>query len=238
MLELQGVSAWYGSTNILSDVSFTVEQGERLGLFGPNGHGKTTILRTISGLMRKRAGHVRFEEKDISKLKPEAIARHKLIHVPQASTLLPELTVSENLSLAARAQKKDGKSEERLAFVEQLFPRVAERRNQRCKTLSGGERQMVAIGIALMAGPRLLMLDEPTLGLSPRLKGELAEAIDQIAATGLTLIVVEQDLQFLLDLTSKLIMIEMGEIKLELDTSDGIEQDEILDHYFGRHASS
>lgn len=238
MLELRDVSAGYDRTAVLHGVSFTVGAGERVGLFGPNGHGKTTLLRTVSGLVSRRSGDVLLEGRSIAAAAPHAIARRGLVHVPQAGMLFPELTVRENLLLAARAQKAGSAEKERLERVEAIFPRVAERRNQRCRTLSGGERQMVAIGVGLMAAPRLLMLDEPTLGLSPKLKEELGSAIEAVVATGLSLLLVEQDIQFLAKLTDRLLMIEQGRLRLELDARSGIDEAGIMDHYFGRHAAA
>lgn len=238
MLELRGVSAGYDRTAVLHGVSFTVGAGERVGLFGPNGHGKTTLLRTVSGLVSRRSGDVLFEGRSIASTAPHAIARRGLVHVPQAGMLFPELTVRENLLLAARAQKAGAAEKERLERVEAIFPRVAERRGQRCRTLSGGERQMVAIGVGLMAAPKLLMLDEPTLGLSPKLKEELGSAIEAVVATGLSLLLVEQDIQFLAKLTDRLLLVEQGRLRLELDARSGIDEASIMDHYFGRHAAA
>jgi branched-chain amino acid transport system ATP-binding protein len=234
-LEITGLTAGYGKTDVLHDITLVVEKGEHLGLFGPNGHGKTTLLRTISGLTARASGSVRFDGAGVLGTPPERIARAGLIHVPQAGTLFPDLSVRDTLRLAARAQGAGSATQGRLDQVEALFPRVAERRHQLCRTLSGGERQMVAIGVALMSAPRLLMLDEPTLGLSPKLKEELGAAVAEIAKDGLTLIVVEQDLNFLLGLTTRLVMIELGRIKLQIDTRTGVDKAAIMDHYFGRH---
>lgn len=236
VLEVKGLTAGYGRTTVLHGISFAVAPGERLGLFGPNGHGKTTLLRTLSGLLPRSAGDVVFEGASIAATRPERIARLGLVHVPQAGMLFPDLTVRENLVLAARAAKAGKAEGARIADVEAIFPRVAERRHQLCRTLSGGERQMVAISVGLMAAPKLLMLDEPTLGLSPKLKDELSAAIERIAEAGLSLLLVEQDIQFLARLTSRLLMVELGVLKLEIDTAAGIDEAAIMDHYFGRHA--
>lgn len=235
LLEIDALEAGYGKTTVLHGIGLAVADGERLGLFGPNGHGKTTLLRTISGLLKPTRGSIRFGGEDIGGMEPRRIVAKGLIHVAQANQLFPELTVAENLALAAYGRGTTASEAATLARIEALFPRLAERRGQTCRTLSGGERQMVAIGVGLMGAPRLLMLDEPTLGLSPRLKDELCEAILKIAADGLPLIVVEQDVEFLASVTDRLVMLEHGQTGIEVSSGDGLDHDRIMDLYFGRH---
>lgn len=235
LLEIDALEAGYGKTTVLHGIGLAVADGERLGLFGPNGHGKTTLLRTISGLLKPTRGSIRFGGEDIGGMEPRRIVAKGLIHVAQANQLFPELTVAENLALAAYGRGTTANEAATLARIEALFPRLAERRGQTCRTLSGGERQMVAIGVGLMGAPRLLMLDEPTLGLSPRLKDELCEAILKIAADGLPLIVVEQDVEFLASVTDRLVMLEHGQTGIEVSSGDGLDHDRIMDLYFGRH---
>ena len=234
LLEVEGIEAGYGRTQVLRGLSLHLSQGERVGLFGPNGHGKTTLLRTISGLLRPWRGNIRLAGTGIAGADPRAIVDRGLIHVPQANTLFPEMTVLENLKLGAYAPRARADAAATLDRVLALFPRLSERRDQPCRTLSGGERQMVSIGVGLMARPAILMLDEPTLGLAPLIKDELLEAIRQVADTGVPLLVVEQDVEFLLSLTDRLYMLNHGEIELETSSDGGLDHARILEMYFGK----
>lgn len=237
LLEVDGLHAGYGPVEVLRGVTIHLEPGENLGLFGPNGHGKTTLLTCISGLIRPRAGAVRFMGRDISRAGPSSIVAEGLVHAPQGNTLFGEMGVAETLELAAFTPRARATRGEGLEKVYALFPRLAERRRQRARTLSGGERQMLSIGCALMCAPRLLMLDEPTLGLSPRLKEELAGAIGAIAADGVPLVLVEQDIEFLLALTHRLVMVEHGEVVREIDKAHAPDHAEIMRLYFGEGAA-
>ena len=234
LLSVEGVSAGYGAITVLRDLTLHVGRNESIGLFGPNGHGKTTLLRTISGLLRASAGRIRFDGADIGRQRPAAIVNAGLVHSPQANTMFGDMAIAETLELAAFAPRARAGAKQRMEQVLTLFPRLAERRKQLARTLSGGERQMLSIGCALMCDPRLLMLDEPTLGLSPRLKQELAEAIGAIARSGVPLIVVEQDVEFLLALTQRLYMIEHGAVVREIDRNDGLDHTEVMQLYFGQ----
>jgi branched-chain amino acid transport system ATP-binding protein len=201
ILEVGQLVGGYGKVQVLRGLSLAVAEGERVGLFGPNGHGKTTLLKTISGLIRLWSGSIRFQGQSIERSSPGAIVGLGLIHVPQGNTLFPEMTVQETLELGAYAPRVRANKAHNLERVFALFPRLAERRRQFCKTLSGGERQMVSISVGLMGEPRLLVLDEPTLGLAPKVKDELCEAIGVISGSGVSLLLVEQDIEFLLTLT-------------------------------------
>lgn len=233
LLEVDGVEAGYGAITVLRGVSLHLEAGECLGLFGPNGHGKTTLLNTISGLVPARAGKVRFAGEAVTGARPARIVAAGLVHAAQGNRLFAEMGVAETLELAAFSPRARAGRREALERVYTLFPRLAERRRQRARTLSGGERQMLSIGCAMMCAPRLLMLDEPTLGLSPRLKEELGAAVAAIAATGMPMIVVEQDIEFLLGLAGRLMMIEHGEVAREIDRGASIDHAEIMRLYFG-----
>jgi branched-chain amino acid transport system ATP-binding protein len=233
VLEIQNLSVGYGEIEVLHDVSIHLDQDERIGLFGPNGHGKTTLLRTISGLSAPWQGQILFRGERIDGLKPKRIVEKGIIHVSQGNTLFPRMTVLENLSFAAFPKKSWSKRKERVRQVFDLFPRLAERRGQLCRTLSGGERQMLAIGMGLMTDVEVLMLDEPTLGLAPNLKDFLRETISKIAARGISIVLVEQDVEFMLDLTDRLYLIEGGRVALEI-TPDKVNDEEILSMYFGR----
>jgi branched-chain amino acid transport system ATP-binding protein len=232
-LEVDRLVAGYGNVEVLHGISLAVGQGERVGLFGPNGHGKTTLLRAISGLIRTRSGSVTFGEERISSHAPGKIVERGLIHVPQGNTLFPRMTVLENLLLGAYSPRAWGARRESLAKVFALFPKLEQRQQQLCRTLSGGERQMVSIGIGLMGAPTLLMLDEPTLGLAPKIKDELAEAISEIAASGVTMLVVDQDIELLLGVCQRLYFVENGQVSLETREGEQIDRHQILEMYFG-----
>jgi branched-chain amino acid transport system ATP-binding protein len=234
VLEVEDLAVGYGATQVLWGVSFTLASRERVGLFGPNGHGKSTLLKTISGLLKPWRGEIRYQGERIDGRSPRSIVDRGVIQVPQGNVLFPELTVAENLKLGAYCRRARPRERERLGEVLDLFPRLAERRRQPAKTLSGGERQMLSIGAGLMGAPALLMLDEPTLGLAPKLKDELLQAIDRISASGVQLILVEQDIEFLLGLTDHLYMINHGAVALDLAATDRLDHHEIMQMYFGK----
>ena len=234
ILDIREVSVGYGKTQVLWDISLTVPEDQRIGLFGPNGHGKSTLLRTISGLLRPWTGEIDLRGERIDRALPRTIVDRGIIHVPQGNVLFAELTVTENLRLGAYCRRARPRLADNLERVYGLFPRLKERRRQQAKTLSGGERQMLAIGAGLMGEPTMLMLDEPTLGLAPKLKDELLEAIADISRSGVPLMLVEQDLEFLLSLTDHLYMINHGVVALDLDSSAGFDHDQIIQMYFGK----
>lgn len=235
VLEVEGIVAGYGSVKVLRGVSLHVEAGENVGLFGPNGHGKTTLLRVLSGLMRADAGQCRFEGHDITTTRPSEIVARGLVQSQQGNTLFGDMGVAETLQMAAFTKPARAQARQSLARVYDLFPRLGERGGQKAKTLSGGERQMLSIGAALMCAPRLLLLDEPTLGLSPKLKEELAAALREISAT-VPLLVVEQDVELLLSLSDRLYMIEHGEVMREIGKDNAPDHQEIMEMYFGEAA--
>ena len=233
MLELHDISAGYGKVEVLRSLSIHVNAEEKVGLFGPNGHGKTTLLRTTSGLIKPKSGDVVFQGKSTIRMSPQQIVEHGIIHIPQGNTLFPRMTVTENLTLGAYAKRGWDRRSENLQKVFDLFPRLKERRDQLALTLSGGERQMLSIGVGLMGMPSLLLLDEPSLGLAPKVKDELAETIGEIAQSGVTMIIVDQDIELLLGVCRRLYLIEKGRVSLETQDNRSIQQKEILDMYFG-----
>jgi branched-chain amino acid transport system ATP-binding protein len=232
-LEINGLRAGYDASDVLLGMTLYVGRGERVGLFGPNGHGKTTLLNAISRVIAPRGGEVRFRDEPIQDLPPQKIVERGLIHVPQANRLFPDMQVLETLELAAFVPRAQGALKENLDYVLRLFPRLAERRTQQCKTLSGGERQMLSIGVGLMSAPRMLMLDEPTLGLSPKLKDELAAAISEISSRSIPLLLVEQDIAFILSLVDRMYLVDHGEITREITRGDEVDHQAIMDMYFG-----
>lgn len=235
-LAIDGIDVGYGDTEVLHDVSLTVAAQARVGLFGPNGHGKTTLLRTISGLLAPRSGTIAVDGEDVTGAGATEMVARRIIHVPQGSSLFPRLTVQENLMLGAHARGVWAQRKDNLARVFDIFPRLRDRRRQQCNTLSGGERQMLAIGIGLMGMPRMLMLDEPTLGLAPKIKDELADRIREILEGEMALILVDQDVEFLGALVDDLYLLEGGTVRMSLDAKENVDDAGILEMYFGEMA--
>lgn len=234
LLQVENLVSGYGKVEVVRSLSIQVGPGERVGLFGPNGHGKTTLLRTISGLIPVRSGDIRFGGQSIKGLSPGKIVERGLIYVPQGNTLFPRMTVGENLLLGAYVNHAAAQRSANLERILALFPKLKERKNQYARTLSGGERQMLSIGVGLMGAPRLLILDEPSLGLAPLIKDELAKSIAEIIQTGVTMIMVDQDVELLLSICQRLYLIEKGQVTLEIRDVSQVNRKEILEMYFGR----
>jgi branched-chain amino acid transport system ATP-binding protein len=213
LLDINGICAGYGGTEVLRNINMAVAPGEIIALLGSNGAGKSTLNRTISGLLRPRAGSILFDGRSIDRAMPSEIVELGLIHVPEGRKIFPNMTVVENLDLGSyrRAATRRAQNRER---VFSTFPRLAERRLQNAGTLSGGEQQMLAIGRGLMAEPKLLILDEPSLGLSPRLVEDLFALISRIHAEGLAILLVEQNVMQSLMLAARAYILEQGEIVL------------------------
>jgi branched-chain amino acid transport system ATP-binding protein len=214
LLEVRDLQAAYGRVTALWDVSFEVEEGQVVALLGSNGSGKTTTLRTISGLLTAASGSVHFADRDITHARSDQIVELGIIHVPEARQLWPRMSVRENLELGAYSPKARVKRADSLERVFGLFPRLRERRNQAAGTLSGGERQMCALGRGLMGLPRLLMLDEPSLGLAPRLVSEMFETLRLLREQGLTVLLVEQNVHQALELADTGYVLETGRLVL------------------------
>ena len=212
MLELQGIDAGYGDLQALWDVSLTVSEGELVALVGPNGAGKTTTLKVISGLIKPTEGDVLLDGQSVAKQPPHKIVDLGISQVLEGGRVFTELTVLENLELGSFGAKARKAKDENLDRVFNLFPRLEERRRQEAGTLSGGERQMLAIGRALMSAPRLLMLDEPSFGLAPILVEQIFEMITEINRQGVTVLLVEQNVRAALELTQRAYVIENGRI--------------------------
>jgi branched-chain amino acid transport system ATP-binding protein len=227
MLQLNAVDAGYASFQALFGVSLEVNAGEAVGVIGPNGAGKTTLMRVISGLIRPRAGMIVMEGTDVVKTPPHLIVSLGIAHVPENRRLFPRLTVEDNLKMGAFMPEARKKFAERLAFVFDLFPRMKERRNQMAGTLSGGEQQMCAIGRALMSDPKLLLLDEPSAGLAPVVVQQVFELVKRIRASGLTVLIVEQNVQQVLRVVDRAYLLEAGSIRAS-GTAEEMRNDESI----------
>ncbi len=212
MLQVQGLDAWYDRSHVVQGLSFEVKAGEIVTLMGRNGAGKTSTLRAIMGLMSKRAGSVRFDGHDILALPAHARWHLGLAYVPEERRIVPGLTVRENLRLGLIAGSERGKEAERIAGIAQTFPRLAERMNQEGTSLSGGEQQMLAIARAMMARPRLILLDEPSEGIMPLLVHEMFELFRRMKRQGTTLVLVEQNVERALQISDRAYILDQGRI--------------------------
>jgi branched-chain amino acid transport system ATP-binding protein len=214
MLSLTAVSAGYGSFRALFDVSIEVPSGEAVGVIGPNGAGKTTLMRVISGLIPLRGGTMTLEGRSVGGLPAHRMVEQGIAHVPENRRLFPRLTVEDNLRIGAFIPQARSRFPEELDRVYQLFPRLKDRREQLAGTLSGGEQQMCAIGRALMSGPKLLLMDEPSAGLAPLVVQQVFDLVRKIRAEGLTVLIVEQNVQQVLEVVDRAYLLEVGAIKL------------------------
>jgi branched-chain amino acid transport system ATP-binding protein len=215
MLEIEGIDVAYGDLPALRHLTLRVGQGEIVALVGSNGAGKTTTLKAISGLLRPRAGSIRFDGAPIERLPPHEIAMRGIGHVPEGRRLFPMMTVWENLQLGACTAEAKQRFDDTVEFIFQLFPRLKDRRQQLAGTLSGGEQQMLAIGRALAMRPRLLMMDEPSLGLAPNLAQGIFDTVRAINAQGMTALLVEQNVKQALGLAHRAYVLENGELILQ-----------------------
>src|SRR5687767_3552050 len=230
MLRLRSVSARYGAAAVLQQVDLDVAGGETVALLGPNGAGKSTLLAAITGTIRHRSGQIVFEEKDLSNEAAHTIVERGVRLVPEGRLVFAPFSVEDNLRLGAVRLR--GELAERFAYVYRLFPRLQERRAQPAGTLSGGEQQMLAIGRALMSRPRLLLLDEPFLGLAPLVVAQIREALEKLRASGLTMLIVEQKLDIALAFAQRAYVLIKGRIVLEEATSALARRPDLSNLYF------
>jgi branched-chain amino acid transport system ATP-binding protein len=231
MLSLSDVSAAYGGFQALFGVSLEVRAGESVAVIGPNGAGKTTLLRLISKLIEPTRGEIRFNEESLNPVPPHDVVGRGIAHVPENRRLFPRLTVEENLRMGAFTSRE--KYQERLSMVYELFPRLKERRAQAAGTLSGGEQQMCAIGRALMSGPKLLLLDEPSAGLAPVVVQAIFELVRKICTEGYTVLIVEQNIRQVLKVVSRAYLLEAGRIKMSGPSQEFLSSEEIRKAYLG-----
>ncbi|GGI47306.1 branched-chain amino acid transport system ATP-binding protein [Agromyces flavus] len=232
-LEVQDVDVYYGRVHALRRLSFTVGEGEIVCLLGNNGAGKSTTMNLLSGLVRPKAGSVRWNGTDLATAKPWNIVSSGLIHVPEGRRIFSTMTVHENLLLGGYSVRDKRRIDERIAHVYELMPRLAERRRQQGGTLSGGEQQMVAIGRALIGGPRLLLLDEPSMGLAPLVVKQVMEVVSAVNAQGTTVLLVEQNARAALKIAHRAYVIETGAVTLSGSANELARDPRVVEAYLG-----
>lgn len=234
MLEVRGLNVWYGITEVLRDVSFAVPEGRIVALLGGNGSGKTTVLNTLSGLLEPRGGAIVFDGTDVAGYPSDRMVRIGVVQVPQGREVFATMTVHENLELGAAARRGKAAIRSDLDRVYGLFPHLAGRRGQRAGSLSGGEQQQVAIGRALMARPKLLLMDEPSVGLSPLIVDSVIETVRKLHESGLTILIVEQNVGVAAAVAEDAFVLKDGGIAFEGDAPGLIDNPEVLSSYLGR----
>ena len=233
MLEVRDLQVYYGMIHAIKGISFDVNQGEVIALIGANGAGKTTTLHTITGLLAPKSGSVLFEGKDITKVPAHKIVSMGMAHVPEGRRVFAELSVYENLKMGAYTRKDKKEIEESLANVYKRFPRLEERKNQMAGTLSGGEQQMLAMGRALMSKPKIILMDEPSMGLSPIFVNEIFDIIKSVSASGTTVLLVEQNAKKALSIADRAYVLETGKIVLSGKAKDLLEDEAVKKAYLG-----
>ena len=233
MLEVRDLQVYYGMIHAIKGISFDVNQGEVIALIGANGAGKTTTLHTITGLLAPKSGSVLFEGKDITKVPAHKIVSMGMAHVPEGRRVFAELSVYENLKMGAYTRKDKKEIEESLANVYKRFPRLEERKNQMAGTLSGGEQQMLAMGRALMSKPKIILMDEPSMGLSPIFVNEIFDIIRAVSESGTTVLLVEQNAKKALSISDRAYVLETGTITMSGKAKDLLEDAAVKKAYLG-----
>ena len=233
MLEIKDLEVYYGMIQAIKGVSFEVSEGEVIALIGANGAGKTTILHTVTGLLEAKKGSVMFDGKDITKIPAHKIVSMGMAHVPEGRRVFANLSVLQNLKMGAYTRKDKAEIEETLKSVYKRFPRLEERQNQLAGTLSGGEQQMLAMGRALMSHPRIILMDEPSMGLSPIFVNEIFDIIKEVSASGTTVLLVEQNAKKALSIADRAYVLETGNIVLEGKADELLNNDSIKKAYLG-----
>ena len=233
MLEVKELQVYYGVIQALKDVSFEVNQGEVIALIGANGAGKTTTLHTVTGLLPAKHGSIVFEGVDITKMPAHKIVEMGIAHVPEGRRVFSQLSVYENLIMGAYTRKDKKEIADNLEMVYNRFPRLKERKTQRAGTLSGGEQQMLAMGRALMSNPKMIVMDEPSMGLSPIFVNEIFDIIEKVSASGTTVLLVEQNAKKALSIADRAYVLETGKIVLSGDAKVLMNDDSIKKAYLG-----
>ena len=231
MLKVNNINVYYGNIHAIKDISFNVNEGEIVSLIGANGAGKSTTLKTVSGLLRSKTGTIEFLGKDISKIEANRLVYQGLAHVPEGRRIFLQMSVTENLEMGAYTKGKP--SQDDLDMIFERFPRLKERRNQVAGTLSGGEQQMLAMGRALMSHPKLIMLDEPSMGLAPILVEQIFSIIKELHKTGTTILLVEQNAEMALKVADRAYVLESGSIVLTGTGKELANSDQIKKAYLG-----
>ena len=233
MLELNNLTAGYGSFQALFSVNLEVKKGEAIAVIGPNGAGKTTLLRTISGMLPVQSGNLSMEGTSLKDVPPYRIIDFGIAHVPENRRLFSSMSIEDNLRMGAFTPNARPHFEERLDFIFDLFPRLKERRSQIAGTLSGGEQQMCAIGRALMSSPKLLLMDEPSAGLAPVIVNQVFQLVQQIRDQGLTVLIVEKNIEQVLKIVDRAYLMEVGAIKISGKAEELIQSESIRKAYVG-----
>ena len=233
MLEVKDLSVYYGVIQAIKGISFEVNQGEIVTLIGANGAGKTTTMQSIMGLIPIRDGHVKYEGKDITRMPGHKIVSMGIAHVPEGRRVFANMTVLQNLKLGAYTRKDKAEIAETLEMVYTRFPRLKERKNQLAGTLSGGEQQMLAMGRALMSHPQIILMDEPSMGLSPIFVNEIFDIIEEVSKSGTTVLLVEQNAKKALSIADRAYVLETGNIVLDGKASELLDNDSIKKAYLG-----
>ncbi|MBP3886311.1 MAG: ABC transporter ATP-binding protein [Cellulosilyticum sp.] len=233
MLKVENLEVYYGMIKAIKGVSFEVNEGEVIALIGANGAGKTTILHTITGLIGAKAGSIEFQGKDLLKTPAHKIVSMGMAHVPEGRRIFQELTVLENLKLGAYTRSSKSEIEDTIKMIYSKFPRLEERKEQIAGTLSGGEQQMLAMGRALMSHPKIILMDEPSMGLSPLYVNEIFKIIEEISSSGTTVLLVEQNAKKALSIADRAYVLETGNVVLEGKAKDIINDDTIKKAYLG-----
>ncbi len=233
MLKVNDLQVYYGVIQALKGISFEVNEGEVIALIGANGAGKTTILHTITGLIEAKAGSVEFEGKDITKMPGHKIVTLGMAHVPEGRRVFADLTVYENLKMGAYTRSDKNEIAQSLEMVYKRFPRLKERKNQLAGTLSGGEQQMLAMGRALMSKPKIILMDEPSMGLSPIFVNEIFDIIREVSEAGTTVLLVEQNAKKALSIADRAYVLETGNIVLEGDAKELMNDESVKKAYLG-----
>ena len=233
MLEIKDLEVYYGMIQAIKGISFEVNEGEVIALIGANGAGKTTILHTISGLIAPKKGSMTFEGQELTKIPAHKIVENGLAQVPEGRRVFPSLSVLQNLKLGAYTRKDKKEIDDTLKMIYERFPRLEERKNQPAGTLSGGEQQMLAMGRALMSKPRIILMDEPSMGLSPIFVNEIFDIIKQVSASGTTVLLVEQNAKKALSIADRGYVLETGKIVKEGKASDLLNDEAVKKAYLG-----
>ena len=233
MLEVNDLHVYYGVIQALKGISFHVDQGEVIALIGANGAGKTTTLQTLTGILSAKSGSIKFEGKDLTKTPAHKIVEMGMAHVPEGRRVFADMSVYENLLLGAYTRKDKNEIQESLKNVYKRFPRLEERKGQRAGTLSGGEQQMLAMGRALMSRPRIILMDEPSMGLSPIFANEIFDIIKEVSESGTTVLLVEQNAKKALSIADRAYVLETGSITMEGKAQDLLHNEAVQKAYLG-----